>query len=122
MRRILLLVLVALVVVLVSRPLREKAQPHVQFMIDPIYEWSARNRVAELEKLLEQQKSTGRPIPAPRDFLQFIATEDPTGGGVDPWGNPYYLVSTRTTFQVGCAGRNGEPGDSDDVMSVEGTR
>jgi hypothetical protein len=94
----------------------------VQFAIDPIYAWSARNRVTELEKLLEQQKSIGKPLPAPRDFLRFIANEDPSGGGVDPWGNPYYLVSTQSTFQVGSAGKNGIPGDMDDVLSIQGTR
>jgi hypothetical protein len=122
MRRILLFLLLAIVVVLVSRPLRAKVQPHVQFAIDPIYSWSARNRVTELEKLLEQQKSTGRPLPAPRDFLRFIAAEDPSGGGVDPWGNPYYLRSTRTSFQVGSPGKNGVPNDMDDILSVEGSR
>jgi len=122
MRKFFLLLLAALVVVLVSRPLREKAQPHVQFAIDPIYGWSAKNRVGELEKLLEQQVSAGRTIPSPRDFMGFIAREDPSGGGVDPWGTPYYMISTRTTFQVGSAGANRQAGDADDILSIQGNR
>ena len=122
MGRFFAVLLLAIVVVIVSRPLREKVEPHVQFALDPIYGWSAKNRVGELEKLIEDQKSMGRPRPGPRDFLQFIQQMDPTGGGVDPWGNPYYLITTRTTFQVGSNGKDGQQGTDDDILSVQGTK
>jgi hypothetical protein len=122
MGRLFAVLLLLIVVVIVSRPLRQRVEPHVQFALDPIYGWSAKNRVAELEKLLEDQKSMGRPIPPPRDFLQFIQQQDPTGGGVDPWGNPYFLIATRTTFQVGSAGKDGQPQTDDDILSVQGTK
>ncbi|MDB4950141.1 MAG: hypothetical protein JWM27_2790 [Gemmatimonadetes bacterium] len=122
MSRLLLILVALIVLVLVSRPLRERVEPHVQFALDPIYGWSAKNRVTELKKLLEDQKSMGRTLPPPRDFLQFIQQQDPTGGGVDPWGNPYYLLATRTTFQVGSPGKDGVANTTDDVLSEEGAK
>jgi hypothetical protein len=122
MGRFFAVLLLAIVLVIVSRPLREKVEPHVQFALNPIYSWSAKNRVAELEKLLEDQKSLSRPLPAPRDFLHFIQDQDPGGGGVDPWGNPYYMLATRTTFQVGSNGKDGQQGTDDDILSLMGSK
>jgi hypothetical protein len=122
MGRLFAVLFALIVIVIVSRPLRQRVEPHVQFALDPIYGWSAKNRVADLEKLLEDQKSMGKPIPSPRDFLQFIQAQDPSGGGVDPWGNPYYLVTTRTTFQVGSAGKDGQPQTEDDIVSITGSK
>lgn len=123
MGRILLLLLFAAIVAVVFRPARERIQPHVQFALDPMYEWSARNRVVQLKNMLDEEKQMGRPLPRPGEFLSFVGRRDPSqGGGIDPWGNPYYMNATSSTYQVGSAGRDGIPRTADDILSPVGQR
>lgn len=121
--RIFLLLLAALLVVAISPPLRTRAEPHVRFALNPIYEWSTRNRVSELYKELESEKSLGRSLPTARNFIRFMEERDPGGGGImDPWGNPYYLDVTRKTYRVGSNGQDGVQGTPDDIVSELGTK
>ncbi|HEX5725788.1 MAG TPA: hypothetical protein VFX98_10010 [Longimicrobiaceae bacterium] len=117
----LLLLLVAVVVI--YRPARERVRPHLQFAFDPFYEWSTRNRVKELRDLLVRQEQLGKQIPAPRDFPAFVEAEDVQhNASLDPWGTPYYLRSTRTTYRVGSAGKDRQVGTTDDILGEEQRR
>ena len=113
-----LLLLVVGAVVLVPS-LRARAIPHVQPAIDPFYEWSARNRVNEIVGLLHQESTLGRPIPASRDLPGFLERHDyKKDAGNDPWGTPFYIRSTRTTYTVGSAGRDRSVNTTDDILSA----
>ena len=121
--RLFLVLLGLLLVVVISPPLRARAEPHVRPALNPIYEWSTRNRVTELYKDLESEKSLGRSLPTPRNFIKFMQERDPGGGGImDPWGNAYFLEATRKTYRVGSAGRDGLPGTLDDIYSETGSK
>jgi hypothetical protein len=116
----LVLLLVAAVVLVPS--LRDKVRPHVQFAFDPFYTWSAKNRVSEIMDVIKGEQSLGRPIPNPREFGTFIERNDfREDAAYDPWGNPYYLVVNRTTYQVGSYGKDQELGTEDDILSREET-
>ena len=113
-----LLLLVVGAVVLVPS-LRARAVPHVQPAIDPFYEWSARNRVKEIVGVLRQQTTLGRQLPSSRDLPAFLESHDTRqGAGTDPWGTPFFLRSTRTTFMVASAGRDRTPNTPDDILSA----
>ena len=118
--KLLMLLLVLAVAVIVVKPLREQARPHVQFAIDPVYEWSTRNRVNDIKNLIKAQDQLGRAIPTQRELAAFLDREDvQRNGAVDPWGTPYYLVRTRAGFRVGSAGRDRARNTADDIVSDE---
>ena len=92
MSRIVGLLLLLLLTVLLVPPIRERARPYMQPAIDPVYEWSARNRVKTLLNLVREQESLGKQLPTPKDFAQFVDARDfQKDASKDPWGNPYYL-------------------------------
>jgi hypothetical protein len=123
MSRIFLILLLGILVVVISPPLRSRAEPHVRFALNPLYEWTTRNRVTDLYNELESEKSLGRSLPTPRNFIKFVEQKDPGGGGaIDAWGNPYYLEATRKTFRVGSNGPDGLQGTADDIYSDTGMR
>lgn len=114
-----LLLLAAAVVVLVP-PVREKARPHLQFAFDPFYEWSTRNRVAEIRDRVKELDQLGRPIPTPREFATFLDRSDfRENASVDPWGSPFYLQVTRAGFRVGSPGKDRVRNTTDDILSAE---
>ena len=120
MGKILLLIVVLVGAVVMVPDLREAARPHVQFAFDPFYEWSTRNRVSEISKLVKRADQMGRRIPAPGEFSAFIDREDfQENASLDPWGTPYYLVRTRGGYQVGSAGKDRQSGTADDIVSAE---
>lgn len=112
-----LLVLVAAVVLVPS--LRERVMPRLQPALNPAYEWSARNRVNEIVKLVHEEEALGRPLPNPRRFAAFVDQRDfQEGAGTDPWGSPYYLRLSRKTYVVGSAGKDRIPNNADDIVSA----
>lgn len=119
MSRILLLLLLVVLLLLIWRPARERIQPHVQeFVLDPVYEWNTRNEVKEIVREVERARTLGAELPPPAEFADFL--HERTMGrrdGRDPWGNEYYLLRDRRTWQVGSAGRDLRPGTEDDVRS-----
>lgn len=120
MGKIVGLVLLLIGAVVLVPPLREKVRPHVQFAFDPFYSWSARNRVAEILDVVKGEQQLGRPLPAPRDFAAFVDRLDfREDASIDPWGNPYFLRVTRSTYQVGSAGKDGQAGTPDDILSAQ---
>lgn len=123
MGRVLLVILVA-AAALASPTVRAKLRPHVQPALDPVYEWSTRSKVSEIVRVLNTEKASGRGIPEADAFVGFLNQRYPGGGSLDPWGAPYYLKNERRTgLVVGSAGRDGTPGNADDIrMPLSGAR
>lgn len=120
MGRLFLALIVASFIVAINPTLRSMAQPYFQPVLDPLYEWTARNDVKEYIQELSALESTGRPLPTKDTFTEFLlrrySTESST---LDPWGTPYFLNVKRNTYVVGSAGRDMERGTADDVLSPE---
>lgn len=113
------IVFVLLVFATVINPeLRARVQPHVQWMLDPVFEWSARSRVHEISRALEAESSLGRPIPTSSTLPAFLRRhykrDDAT---VDPWNVHFYLARDTWTVRVASAGRDQQPFTADDILS-----
>lgn len=112
------LVVIAVAVVVLVPPVRQRVWPKVQPVFNPIYEWSARTRVNEIRDIVKRADATGRPVPTGDQFDAFIDSEDSQeNASLDPWGNGYYIVISGNTFQIGSAGKDGTPGSDDDILS-----
>ena len=112
-----LLLLIGAVVLVPA--LRVRAMPHMQPVLDPFYEWSARNRVNSIAGLVREEETLGRALPSPRGFSAFVDERDhQKGAGTDPWGTPFYLRLTRRTYVVGSAGKDRIPNTADDILSA----
>jgi hypothetical protein len=111
--KIVLVLLVLVLGVLVTPSLRERATPHVQFALDPVYEWSARNDLKEMQRFIDRS----RVLPQPREFPAFVERERGPGSSQDPWGNPYYVRIDRETYRLGSAGRDGVVGTARDIVT-----
>ncbi|HEX2095610.1 MAG TPA: hypothetical protein VHG28_24650 [Longimicrobiaceae bacterium] len=120
MGRFLLVVLIA-ALALANPTVRSYLQPYLKFVFDPVYEWSARSRVQEIARIIEAERTAGRPLPTPRTFGGFLEERFPGGNGaLDPWGVPYYLRRERGSLVVGSAGRDRKPGTEDDILAPVG--
>ncbi len=120
MSRIFLLVLCLIAAGVMVPALRERARPHLQPALNPIYEWNARNRVKEIANLVKRADQMGRPPQGSADFPQFVENEDArVNASIDPWGSQYYLVTSRTGFRVGSPGRDRVRNTTDDILSAE---
>jgi hypothetical protein len=120
LQKIVLLALLAVAAVVMVPSLREKVWPKVQPALNPLYEWSAKNRVNEIRDLVKRADAIGHTVPADGPgFAAFVDREDMQQNAADdPWGTPYYIVATGTTFQIGSAGRDRQPGTADDILSA----
>jgi hypothetical protein len=98
-------------------PLRERVRPEVEFALNPVYRWEAKNRVNAISRVLERARSEGRPLPRPRDFHRFLAELEGDEAALDPWGQPYFLARRRRSFQVGSAGPDRTSHTPDDILS-----
>jgi hypothetical protein len=117
MARIVWLVIGLLVLVLMLPQARERVRPQIETVLNPIYRWEARNRVKDISRVLERERSQEHPLPKVRDFQRFLAAREGAQSAVDPWDQPYYLLMTRRTFQVGSAGQDRRPNTADDILS-----
>lgn len=117
MGRILWILVFLLAAVLFVKPLRERARPQIEYALNPIYRWEARNRVKDITRVLVRERSQERSIPKPRDFQRFLSAREGPQAAVDPWNQPYYLVTTRRTFQVGSMGPDRQLNTADDILS-----
>lgn len=117
MTRILWLLVFLLAAVLFVKPLRERARPQIEYVLNPIYRWEAKNRVKDIQRVLERERSQERALPRPRDFQRFITAREGARAAIDPWEQPYYLVMTRRTFQVGSMGPDRQRNTVDDILS-----
>jgi hypothetical protein len=120
MGRIFWILVLALVAVLTIPPLRERARPQIEYAMNPIYRWEARNRVNEIYRVLERERAQGGGIPRPQEFNQFLASRDGAAAAMDPWNEPFFLVASRRTYYVGSAGPDRQRGTTDDIVSRTG--
>ena len=117
MSRILWVLVIALATVLLVPPLRQRARPQIEYVLNPVYRWEAKNRVHAIQRVLERERSQGSTLPRPREFNEFLAAREGAGAAVDPWNEPYYLVTTRRTFRVGSSGPDRVRNTTDDIVS-----
>ncbi|HEU0298071.1 MAG TPA: hypothetical protein VFR37_01425 [Longimicrobium sp.] len=117
MSRIVFLLVLLLVAILTVPPLRQRAQPHIEYVMNPIYRWDARNRVNDIYRLLERERATGGSVPRPADFRRFLEQREGEKAALDPWRQPFFLVTTRRTFRVGSSGQDRQRGTADDIYS-----
>jgi hypothetical protein len=118
MSRLAGLLIILLLVLIMFPPVRERLLPYAQPALDPMYEWSAKNRVTSLAKFVEEQESLGFPPPEPHEFSAFVERRDlQENASMDPWGSRYYLRLMRDTYYVGSPGRDRIEGTADDVVS-----
>jgi hypothetical protein len=120
MGRIFWILVLALVAVVTIPPLRERARPQIEFVLNPIYRWEAKNRVNEIYRVLERERAQGGSIPRPREFNAFLAARDGAAAAMDPWRQPFFLVASRRTYYVGSAGPDRRAGTTDDIVSKTG--
>jgi hypothetical protein len=118
MSKIVGLLLLVLLFILLIPPVRTRARPYMQPVLDPVYEWSAKNRVKGLVRLVQEEEILGRRIPTPAEFPRFVDQRDmQQDASKDPWGTTYYLRVLRRGYYVGSAGRDQLPGTPDDIVS-----
>jgi hypothetical protein len=115
--RILGVLVIALAVVLMVPQLRARARPQIEYVLNPVYRWEAKNRVHDVQRVLVRERSQGATLPRPRDFTQFLAARQGPQAALDPWHEPYYLVTTRSTFRVGSSGPDRVRNTTDDIVS-----
>jgi hypothetical protein len=115
--RILWGLVIALAVVLMVPQLRARARPQIEYVLNPVYRWEAKNRVHDVQRVLVRERSQGASLPRPRDFTQFLAAREGAQAALDPWNEPYYLVTTRRSFRVGSAGPDRVRNTTDDIVS-----
>lgn len=117
MSRIVFLLVLLLVAVLTVPSLRQRAQPQIEYVMNPIYRWDAKNRVNDIYRLLERERATGGAVPRPADFQRFLTQREGENAALDPWRQPFFLVTTRRTFRVGSSGQDRQRGTADDIYS-----
>ena len=120
MGRIFWILVLALIAVLTVPSLRDRARPQIEYVLNPIYRWEAKNRVNEIYRVLERERAQGGGMPRPRDFTEFLAQRDGEDAAVDPWNVPFYLVASRRTYYVGSSGQDRRRGTADDILSKTG--
>jgi hypothetical protein len=115
MGRLFLLLLLLAVAAVINPTLRAQLRPHVQFALDPVYEWSVHSRLAEIRRAVDAERAAGRATPTAREFRGFLRQHYPDSGELDPWGNPFYLRQTRRETVIGSGGRDGRAFTPDDL-------
>jgi hypothetical protein len=118
MSRIVWILVFLVAAVLFVKPLRDRVRPQIEFALNPIYEWEAKNQVNSISRLLERAQSEGDELPRPRDFHKFLTTKEGEDAALDPWGQPYLLHRQRRTFQVSSAGPDRTANTADDIIGA----
>ena len=104
--------------VLFVKPLRDRARPQIEFALNPIYRYDAKNEVNSISRVLERAQSEGAPLPKPRDFQRFLAEREGPDAALDPWGQPFMLRRQRRSFLVASSGPDRKPNTADDILSA----
>ena len=122
MSRIVWILVFLLAAVVLVPSLRERAMPQLEFALNPIYEWEAKNRVNSIYRVMERARAEGTPLPRPRDFQRFLTEREGADAATDPWGQPFFLVRERRSFRVSSAGPDRRPNTADDIQSTPGVQ
>ena len=114
----LLLVLLALAA-LGSSDVRARIRPHVQWLLDPVYEWSVGPKVNDIAREIETAGPTGVPIPtSDKELSEFLRGQyHQEEAELDPWGVPYFLTREANSVRIASAGRDRVPHSADDIAS-----
>ena len=118
MSRIVWLLVFLLGAVLFVKPLRDRARPQLEFALNPIYSWEAKNRVNAITRVLVRERAQGTQLPKPRDLQKFLSDREGADAAIDPWGQPYFLYRDRRTFRVSSAGPDRRINTTDDIHST----
>jgi hypothetical protein len=119
--KLLWVLVILLATVLMVPSLRARARPQIEYVLSPVYRWEAKNRVHAVQKVLEREQSQGGVLPKPREFTTFLTNLEGAKAAVDPWDQPYFLITTRRTFQVGSSGPDRQRNTVDDILSTAQT-
>ena len=117
MSKVVWILVLLLMAVLFVKPLRERARPQIEFVLNPVYKWDAKNRVNEIYRVMERERSQGVAMPRPRDFQKFLTDREGPNAAVDPWGVPFYLHIGKRSMRVSSAGPDRVAGTADDIHS-----
>jgi hypothetical protein len=117
--KIILLLLLGVAAVVMVPSLRQEVWPKVQPAFNPLYEWSAKNRVAEIRDMVKRADAVGRTVPLGGDeFDRFVQNEGmQENASEDPWGSQYYILLTGNYFQIGSPGKDRQAGTTDDILT-----
>jgi hypothetical protein len=118
MSRIVWILVFLVAAVLLVKPLRERARPQVEFALNPIYTWEAKNRVNAISRVLVRARAEGSRLPRPRDFQRFLTEREGADAALDPWGEPYFLYRDRQTIRVSSSGPDRTANTDDDIHST----
>lgn len=118
MSRIVWILVFLVAAVLFVKPLRERARPQIEFALNPIYTWEAKNRVNAISRVLERERAQGTQLPRPRDFQKFLSDKEGPEAALDPWGQPFFLYRDRRSFRVSSSGPDRRTGTADDIHAT----
>ncbi|HEX8394067.1 MAG TPA: hypothetical protein VF665_17120 [Longimicrobium sp.] len=104
------------------KPLREKARPQLETAMNPLYGWTVRNEVKDLQRLVAREQALTGNMPKPSEFERFITSRQGPNAAVDSWGQPYYLTVTRRTYAVGSSGPDRRRNTADDIRAEPSRR
>lgn len=111
--------LVAGLLIFISPPLRARAAPVVEPVINPMRRVSTADRVNTISRYLETESRISGLAPQDRDLPRVMKKMFPgrKDAMLDPWGKRYYLRRHGDGFQVASAGPDRRRGTRDDVVS-----
>lgn len=110
---------VAVVLIVISPPLRKRAAPVLEPVMNPVHRISAGDRANTLARLVQKEIHRTGEAPQPRDLSAILGRMYPgrPGAGLDPWGSRYFLRRRAGAFNVGSPGPDRRKGTPDDVLS-----
>jgi hypothetical protein len=113
-KKLLMLALAALAVGLAVPSTRVQIQDRT---IVPVRDWiGGRLAPGRLDAMANQiDVRVGRGEGLPPAFAGWIR-RDYSGPDTDPWGQPWFLVSNRSSYTVGTIGPDGVQGTEDDIV------
>ena len=118
MSRIIWILVFLIGAVLFVKPLRDRARPQLEFALNPIYSWEAKNRVNAITRVMVRERAQGTQMPRPRDFQKFLTDREGAEAALDPWGQPYFLYRDRRSFRVSSSGPDRKANTTDDIHST----
>lgn len=90
--------------------------PRVKPVMDPLLVWSARAELRSLQRDLIKRQESFQPLPHPSRFTDYILQHHLSGrGGLDPWGNEYFLEITLDSVILGSPGPDGIRNTQEDI-------